>query len=278
MNYTLHDGTQLRTVETPTDSIDDFGMLTCVVAKSANAPDESRVRRFVASTAMRDRYGDEVMVDAWDTKHYEKNPVFLWAHNYGELPLGKAVNIERTDKALLIDVEFAPASAQPKAEQVLQLYDGGFMCAVSVGFRSKASEWIDTANEDEAKLAKKDPDVRPGKRFTRVELLELSAVPVPANPQALMQMRNKGLAFPEARNFFYYNDNSVRADGADVRPVAVIEEPTPVKSAQIEGEAATDQGALAACVTPPASGQPAISANQAEALLMALTEAIAIRR
>jgi HK97 family phage prohead protease len=253
-------------------------MLTCVVAKSANAPDESRVRRFVASTAMRDRYGDEVMVDAWDTKHYELNPVVLYAHDYQALPIGKAVKIERTDKALLIDIKFTSPEENIVGDQVLRLYDGGYLSAVSVGFRSKASEWIDTANEDEAKLAKKEPDVRPGKRFTRVELLELSAVPVPANPQALMQMRNKGLAFPEARNFFYYNDNSVRADGADVRPAAVIEEPTPVKSAQIEGEVETDQGALAACVTPPASGQPAISANQAEALLMALTETIAIRR
>lgn len=187
-------------VNAPEDWRNDRGIMTCEVRGTS---DDSRIRRFVGSTAMRDRCGDEIQVEAWDVKSYLKNPVFLWAHSYGELPLGKAVSVERTDKALVFDIEFAPGDANPTADQVLKLYDGGFLRAVSVGFRSKASEWIDRNEEDEAKRAKKEPDAPVGRRFTKVELLELSAVPVPANSEALMQARRKGLHVPDAQNFFY---------------------------------------------------------------------------
>lgn len=250
-----------------TEYLDDRCLLTCEV-KAEDAA--SRVRRFVGSTAIRDRCGDEIAVEGWDTKNYTKNPVFLWAHNYGELPIGKTVSVERTDKALVFDVEFAPAEANPKAEQVLKLYDGGYLRAVSVGFRSKASEWIDRNDEEEAKRAKKDPDAPVGRRFTRVELLELSAVPVPANPDALMTARKKGLEIPDAKNVFYVrldtpahttdiaSDTAARDVAAaseatqDAAPAAPTTAAAPVEEARCERDMPATGGTVAPVTQPSA--------------------------
>ena len=163
------------------------------------AADDSRVLSFVGSTPTRDRVGDEILATGWDVKQYKRNPVFLWGHNSSEPEniIGRSIAVEKSDSGLVFDVEFAPAEVNPKAEQVFQLYKMGFLRAVSVGFRSKDSEWIaEDSDEEDGKNASKNRDERPGKLFKKVELLELSAVPVPCNPEALMTARRKGLDVP----------------------------------------------------------------------------------
>lgn len=267
------------------NSPEDYTILTCAIERAPGEEDKSRVRRFVASTAARDRYGDEIPIDAWDVKHYAANPVFLWAHDYHELPLGVATHVERTDKALVIDVRFAEADANPMAEQVLRLYDDGILRGVSVGFRSLKSEWIDPNDDDEQKRMKKEPDIRPGKRFLKVELLEVSAVPVPANPQALMTARKKGLTIPAARNFAYYHADAIdpqeiakyiaehkdeilavlgvpkaetttNAPAAASVVLAAKNDPPTTTPITTDGRAGTDPGSLANSPQPPVPGQP----------------------
>jgi hypothetical protein len=79
---------------------------------------------------------------------------------------------------LLFDVEFVPAEAQYGATGILSqeikaLYKGGFMNTVSIGGRALESEHP-------------DEEGGPDRVYTKTELLELSLVPVPANPNALM--------------------------------------------------------------------------------------------
>ena len=62
-----------------------------------------------------------------------------------------------------------------------QLYAEGFLHAVSVGFRPLDWRWA--AGEERAD----------GIDFQRQELLEFSCVPVPANPEALVAVRAKGI-------------------------------------------------------------------------------------
>lgn len=250
-------------------AVEEYAHMFCDMTRVAGN-DDPRVRRFVASTAVRDRYGDEIPLSAWDTKHYLKNPVVLWAHQYETLPIGRAVGLEVTDKALLIDVRFTTPEENPLGDQVLRLYDGGYMRAVSVGFRSKASEWINPEDEEEAKRIKREPDLRPGKRFTKVELLELSAVPVPANPEALMQARQKGLIVPEARNWFctYVNfppkETMTDAGAPGMGPVRATEAPTQCAAApQHDGHAETGKGELPASGLPPDTGQPDVATRSA---------------
>ncbi|WP_162175156.1 HK97 family phage prohead protease [Fodinicurvata fenggangensis] len=76
-----------------------------------------------------------------------------------------------------IVVEFAGAEVNPRAEQALRLVRAGFLQAVSVGFLPLKS------HQEEA------PGGRSVTVFDAVELLEVSLVPVPSNPQALALLR-----------------------------------------------------------------------------------------
>lgn len=123
------------------------------------------IYRFIGSTAAVDRVG-EVVEQNWDLENYKRNPVILYGHDQSGLPIGKAVNVAVENGALTFDVKFVPAEIYPFAGTVEAMYRDGFLNAVSVGF-------IPT-----------DVD---GNTIKKAELLELSAVPVPANHEALMQ-------------------------------------------------------------------------------------------
>ena len=144
-----------------------------------------RTLTFIASTEDRARDGDIVRVDGWDVENYRKNPVFLWMHDPTTPPLGKAVEIRKVtsgdDRRLEIDVEFAGlAEEHDVAETVYQLYRGGFLRAVSVGFIPRKR--LEMSDEEKAEIGLGPwNDV-----WIEQELLELSAVSVPADPGALV--------------------------------------------------------------------------------------------
>lgn len=134
--------------------------------------EEARVLEFTGSTEIIDRDGEILSADGWELKNYKKNPVILFAHDYRQPAVGKARRVWVQDGALKFDVEFASAEVYPFADTLYKLYKGGFMKATSVGFRAIEWKWGETPNE-------------PRRTFMKQELLELSLVPVPANPEAL---------------------------------------------------------------------------------------------
>jgi len=152
--------------------------------KAVGDPGE-RVLEFVGSTPQVDRYGDVIEVEGWDLKNYKKNPVFLWAHDYKQPPVGKALKVAKSDQGLLFHVKFATAEEYPFADTIYKLYLGGYLRATSVGFQDLEREPI---TDKEGKQV--------GWRFKRQELYELSAVPVPANPNALIMAVQKGVVSP----------------------------------------------------------------------------------
>ena len=129
----------------------------------------------LASTADVDRDQETISPSGWKLDNFLKNPVILWAHNYSDLPIGVATDIKMTDKGLEISGKFASKEANPKAEQVKKLYEEGIQRAVSVGFIPLEREEGNESN------------------ITSAELLELSFVPVPANPNALALAKAKGI-------------------------------------------------------------------------------------
>lgn len=147
---------------------------------------KSRTIRAYASTNEWDRYGERFEPDAFKDglTNYLKNPVVLWAHSYFEKPIGKTVNHAFDAKGLILDMQFAEHQA---AEDVFQLYVGGFMSAFSVGFRP-----VEIGQEE------REGSGQLGIVYKQAELLENSAVPVPANPGALVQ---KGM-FAAAQRVF----------------------------------------------------------------------------
>lgn len=140
---------------------------------------------FIASAFEPDRYGDTIDQTGWVLANFEANPVLLWAHSHDCPPVGRVGKItapaEATGKLLAEDVTFTPKEMHAFGDEVGQMVKGGFLNAVSVGFLPL--EWEERYDERGSFL---------GYHFKRMELLELSVVPVPAQPQALQL--SKGFA------------------------------------------------------------------------------------
>ena len=127
---------------------------------------------FVISTDEVDRHGDVIATEGWQLDSYKKNPVFLWAHDYARPVIGKAADVWKEPHLLMARMQFAPTEF---AQEVATLYRAGYQRGVSVGFKPMRYE--------ERRHAK--TGVLLGLRFLEQELLETSAVPVPANRSAL---------------------------------------------------------------------------------------------
>lgn len=121
----------------------------------------------VASTAIEDRHGEIVSVEGWDIKKFKEDPVLLWAHDHYEMAVGQAKKIwvEGTGKKAKLMIEGFIHEHTDKARALKQLVKEGIIKTMSVGFR---------------------PIDMDGNTFTSQELLEVSFVNVPANPQALI--------------------------------------------------------------------------------------------
>jgi len=132
---------------------------------------------FIASSETLDRYDEIISADGWNLDNYRRNPVFQNAHQYGDIifTLGKAlvteVRMVGTKRVLFQRIEFA-SGVNPMARIAYGLYKGKFLNAVSVGF--VPIRW-ETGSAD-------GPFHR---KYLEQELLEVSAVGIPANPEAL---------------------------------------------------------------------------------------------
>src|SRR5499427_6349982 len=146
----------------------------------------SAVLDFIASTATVDRYHEIIEPAGWRLESYRRNPVFQNAHNYGDIlfTLGKALVTEvRTvgeRQALCQRIQFA-TEVNPVARIAYGLYKGGFLNAVSVGFVPLRWEDGDRTDGTEGTGGTEAPR----RRYLEQELLEVSAVAIPANPDAL---------------------------------------------------------------------------------------------
>ena len=129
---------------------------------------------FTASDETLDRYDEVLTAKGWELENYQKNPVFQNAHQYGDVmfTLGRALITQVRGSRLYQRIQFATA-VNPIAKITHGLYRGGFLNAVSVGFIPL--EWEPG-----------EPGSGVNRRYTRQELLECSAVAVPANPNALV--------------------------------------------------------------------------------------------
>lgn len=140
-----------------------------------------RTVRFTISKEVVDRDGDILRATGVDFTNYMKNPVFLSFHNTHEFPLGKVTRFWVEGNSVKADVYFPtveelstnPEQASEKAKIVdfaYCCYKTGMLNAVSVGFIP--IEWKETKD---------------GWDILKWELLEFSAVAVPANQDAIAE-------------------------------------------------------------------------------------------
>lgn len=123
----------------------------------------------VASTDVVDRHGERINQNGWELKNFKNNPVMLWAHDHKEIAVGvcKNVHIERAGGAprLVFTPDFHDKT--PTAKALKELFEEGWLNSFSVGFVPKEFDGKDST-------------------YLKQELLEISAVNVPANPDARM--------------------------------------------------------------------------------------------
>jgi len=111
----------------------------------------------IASSEEKDRVGEVLNVADWDFKNFKKNPVLQAGHDYRpQFTIGIAKNITVEGKKVLFEPVFHTIT--DLAREIKEMYEQGFLKAWSVGFISGEKN----------------------------ELLEISAVAVPANASALV--------------------------------------------------------------------------------------------
>ena len=146
--------------------------------------DEKREITAVGSKAVKDRDGDVVSVEGMDLESYKKNPLFMWAHRGSETPeniLGSGTKVWKDGKKLMFKLSFLGPEINPRADLVYKMYKAKALRAFSIGF---SPDWA------ESKFNEKNG----GYDINKSELFEISAVPVPANPFALIQSKEfKGM-------------------------------------------------------------------------------------
>jgi HK97 family phage prohead protease len=131
----------------------------------------------VASTEDEDRDKDIIRQDGWDLKNFKKNPMVPWSHNYWGIPIGKSLKtwVDKESKKLLFKPQFDVDDED--SMKIFNKYKNGFLKSFSVGFRG-----VDFKYRDE------DDRWWGGIEFLEQELLEISAVTIPANPNATVSL------------------------------------------------------------------------------------------
>lgn len=140
--------------------------------------EKTRTVEFIISDNTTDRYGDIVNQD-WDLKNYWNNPVLLWGHDPSQIDnvLGKCleINTQEEDDRTITTAKFqlAEAGTSKGVDTVFKLIQQGILRTVSVGFISHEIAQAENQNGEAQNILKGN------------ELLEVSVVPIPANPNAI---------------------------------------------------------------------------------------------
>ncbi len=121
----------------------------------------------VASTATVDRHGEIVSPDGWNLENFKSNPVLLWSHDHTIPAIGKATNVWVDGIGEHAKLKFTGVwqTVTNEGKAAAQLVADGILNSFSVGFIPK--EMV-------------------GNTYTEQELLEISLVNVPANPDAMV--------------------------------------------------------------------------------------------
>jgi len=143
----------------------------------------------ICSTVNEDRDGDTIDQHGIDVTHYRENPIQFWMHGHGEvgrIPIGVARNVRVEDGKLHAILRYPFKTDDYRegtrawehadfCEFVLAMFKSGMLNCVSIGFMAKPEH----VEEREGG----------GFHFSRIELTEISPVPIPSNRQAVAVRR-----------------------------------------------------------------------------------------
>lgn len=129
-----------------------------VSGNPASIDKAARTMKVVMTTADMDREGEIISPKGIDLTEFLDVGVVLWNHKANELPIAKPISVEVYEDRIEATIQFAEHDF---AQKVFDLYADGFLKTWSIGYI---------------------PDKKKGKTIETSKLIELSAVPVSANP------------------------------------------------------------------------------------------------
>jgi len=149
--------------------------------------EEEKTLEAVISTINEDRDGDVILPKAFEDMlgNYRKHPVLLANHDYYDLrsQIGEAVDVIISEKEVrarfkyLAGLKNADGSPMnPQADYAWELAKRG-LASYSVGFIGHEWETLEKLENGQRYIS--------GRKFTKVELMEVSQVLIPSNRQAL---------------------------------------------------------------------------------------------
>lgn len=200
------------------------------------ADDEAALHQAVitATTGDIDRDAEVVDPKGLSTKLFRKNPIIAWGHDYTIPPIGRSLWEKLDNDKLKSLVQFAkrpdewPEQATWFPDEIFHLVKGGFIKGVSIGFMG-----TDQSPPTEKEL-KARPELAACRRMIRKSmLLEISIVPIPANPHALIESVSKGFVSKSlAEQFGYgsFDDEAADLWTWEAKDYLPEPEPTPTKA------------------------------------------------
>ncbi len=144
---------------------------------AAPSPDGALV--FTASAEGLNRYGFSLNPKRWKIDNFNNNPVILWMHMDHMPPIGRG---RSSLDAGGLKTEITFDRQDPFAVTIENKYRTGFLNAVSVGF-----DFVDKAGAPIDRWWAMDAEQMSEAYY---DLAEVSAVPVPADPNALIRQRH----------------------------------------------------------------------------------------
>jgi hypothetical protein len=157
------------------------------IKRAIPAPDMGTgIIQFIASTDGQKRDGNRVRNSGWHFENFAKNPVFLWCHDYRSLPIGRhvdwSVDKEGDSHVLRVWSQFCDPDLYAFADKIRKMYEAGFLRAGSIGWNPLK---FDILRDKDGMFA--------GFDFVENDLLEFSAVPVPSDPDAIVEAISRGI-------------------------------------------------------------------------------------
>jgi len=165
--------------------------------KGENAP-EGYDASFTASTPMRDRHKTILPQENWKLENYNNNAIigynhYIWGDEgwfsgigNPDSVIGKGRAYVNAEGNLQLDVKFDDVSDNKTAEKVKAKVANGFLNAVSVGFlENTEGRWLDKDGNETSSWKEYHTY-----EYGEVELMEVSVVNLPANPEALVMSKD----------------------------------------------------------------------------------------
>lgn len=142
---------------------------------------------FVLSDESVNGYGYRVLTSGIGREQFLKNPVMLYSHEYGLLPIGTWEDVHEKNGQLLATAKFD--EGDPFAQEVARKVDDGILRCCSIGFNVLGID-----ESDDMKLPGQT-----GPTVTKSELLECSICAIGANRNAMRLSEEPGIPSPTVK-------------------------------------------------------------------------------